>query len=1452
MAKKEDEWNGLSPHTRCEVLHQWLSDFRMSSPHASLLDLASGEAIAEALCQIDPDFFSPEWFTQISRDVSAENVPLKRRNLKKIVNKIKEGFMERFHFQLVGYQFPREDAILASDELELSKLLQMVLTFAVYCEKQEVFIDKIRQMEEFLQGAIMMAITNIQAHLEQLSYGQMPSLKANYPNASLQLQKAHDEERDLYLMCEELKQSLSQVREDNAKLASERDFLAKKLDELNRMVGGSPQSVPQLKQKIKELEDLLDKEFSGKETLGKSVGELERTNRQLQKTNSRLSEDIRALQDEVDVLREGREKLMTLEKSVATLSYAAEEVGSLRGVIKDLRGQLDEVLKDKIRLEEEAKVVPRIQSELDRVLADNKRLEKQVEDEASFSGRDRQELKQLKQRLEVVEKEKDALVVERSMLQQQVADLEGGGGGGGGGIGGGGLKFGGLLAETDPDTLEIIPIAVREKMLRLEHDVHQQASRIRQLEVELARTPGPVMDDCSARLQDLLDKKDLEIQEMEERYKKYLEKAKVIIRSLDSKHSVTAGGIVSSSSSTPVSSLMELNSLRMQVVQRDKTILALEEELAALKATKEMEERLMTTASRCLPGMSEWGTRRCRDKTPAFRLHSVSSGGGREAVTGVLRAAFKMSVMHARRKASPDAFFFTDILETRARVVFEAVSASLDKERYFLQSMTLDEAVRSPWQKECAFVILWTRKAPEMGDSFSELVPKLRDHLLDGGNVFIRASGGKDFIDVKEALIGTGGDGRFVDTGLNLFPERIVHLDVVSEDSFFLFRDSDADIQDGRNVTVAALNKAGFCCGHEYKEDAVEVEKYEPLAWFSESGALPRGNRFKLETRPFFTGALFSSDKYYAALKTRVIGRDVALTKLVSSTMDVVDDLQVPHGSAVIAELQNSGKGRGGNKWISPLGCAMFSLCLKVDLDSAVFKHASFVQHIAAVAVLKGLRALPLCEDLDVCLKWPNDIYLGDRSKIGGILVKTSVSGSSAVFNIGVGVNFLNELPTTSVKNALGEAGDQLQFEHYFASVFLEFERILEEIAVGNWAVREEYVNSMLMRGSVVEAQVGTGDAATMVAGTVEGIDGHGYLTMRLEHGEILSLFPDGNRFDITKGLIVHKLIDVDGSRENRDTCPCLLHPCLNGGEKQSNFEACLPSESRFGQVLRQQGAIGRSGLECVGESVHLVHQIADEVFAPHAWDPRQDPLAHCVKRYVASNLLRLSSLLKVIQTARPAKPADVESVLLRLETQLRTVVSSCPAVVAGVRDAMNVAKHDLICDTEVRQKALGSPTGALVATELELLAVELGSEYREDVESLRDCVRVLDALLLLQAPTVATGCKADPTTPLSSPSDSTLVLAEAMAKAKTVLQRERESAKQLQETLVAFKHAKAQKDRLLKERAEAVSAMDELICVAANMQKEQASVKETAWREFWTEDEARLELIRDFMSWKQ
>ena len=50
--------------------------------------------------------------------------------------------------------------------------------------------------------------------------------------------------------------------------------------------------------------------------------------------------------------------------------------------------------------------------------------------------------------------------------------------------------------------------------------------------------------------------------------------------------------------------------------------------------------------------------------------------------------------------------------------------------------------------------------------------------------------------------------------------------------------------------------------------------------------------------------------------------------------------------------------GRGGNVWISPEGCAMFSLHIKLLLSSPLGQKLSFIQHITTLAVVEAVTSM--------------------------------------------------------------------------------------------------------------------------------------------------------------------------------------------------------------------------------------------------------------------------------------------------------------------------------------------------------------------------------------------------------------------------------------------------------------------------------------------------------------
>lgn len=109
------------------------------------------------------------------------------------------------------------------------------------------------------------------------------------------------------------------------------------------------------------------------------------------------------------------------------------------------------------------------------------------------------------------------------------------------------------------------------------------------------------------------------------------------------------------------------------------------------------------------------------------------------------------------------------------------------------------------------------------------------------------------------------------------------------------------------------------------------------------------------------------------------------------------------HGDALATHTQTAGRGQRGNSWEAEPGKNLtFSLMLRPEgLRAADAFHLSMA---VSVGIVKALRRLLGAE---VVLKWPNDIYVGDR-KLCGILIENSLTGpyvAQSIVGIGINVN---------------------------------------------------------------------------------------------------------------------------------------------------------------------------------------------------------------------------------------------------------------------------------------------------------------------------------------------------------------------------------------------------------------------------------------------------------------
>lgn len=107
-------------------------------------------------------------------------------------------------------------------------------------------------------------------------------------------------------------------------------------------------------------------------------------------------------------------------------------------------------------------------------------------------------------------------------------------------------------------------------------------------------------------------------------------------------------------------------------------------------------------------------------------------------------------------------------------------------------------------------------------------------------------------------------------------------------------------------------------------------------------------------------------------------------------------------GTIITSDRQTNGRGRMGRPWVSPAGNLYASVVLRPDCTLNASAGLSLLTGVALGEALAELGP----DDLDLALKWPNDILINE-AKVAGILLENAASvGNSLPFIvIGTGVN---------------------------------------------------------------------------------------------------------------------------------------------------------------------------------------------------------------------------------------------------------------------------------------------------------------------------------------------------------------------------------------------------------------------------------------------------------------
>ena len=305
------------------------------------------------------------------------------------------------------------------------------------------------------------------------------------------------------------------------------------------------------------------------------------------------------------------------------------------------------------------------------------------------------------------------------------------------------------------------------------------------------------------------------------------------------------------------------------------------------------------------------------------------------------------------------------------------------------------------------------------------------------------------------------------------------------------------------NSILRMLSEGGFVSGEDISR-ALGISRaavwkrivaLREAGWQIESGG-KRGYRL-------IAGDSLDPALWAGSLTTARLGRsENRYEQEVTSTNTVIKEMALagaPDGSVCIAEAQSAGKGRLGRAWSAPAGQGLWvSTLLRPGIRP---DRAPLITLCAAIAMARAVRE---AADIDVRIKWPNDLVCEGR-KICGILLEISADPDRIEYVVvGTGLNmragaYPPELSDRAASVEELAAGAVPLRREVLARYLTALEALMDHLERQGFAgIEAEYRALSCTLGSQVQVS-----GAVELTGTAEALDDTGALLVRTADGEL-------------------------------------------------------------------------------------------------------------------------------------------------------------------------------------------------------------------------------------------------------------------------------------------------------------------------------------------------------------
>jgi BirA family biotin operon repressor/biotin-[acetyl-CoA-carboxylase] ligase len=186
----------------------------------------------------------------------------------------------------------------------------------------------------------------------------------------------------------------------------------------------------------------------------------------------------------------------------------------------------------------------------------------------------------------------------------------------------------------------------------------------------------------------------------------------------------------------------------------------------------------------------------------------------------------------------------------------------------------------------------------------------------------------------------------------------------------------------------------------------------------------------------------------------------------------------------ILCDSQTAGRGRGANQWESGTGSLTFSLLLPSAQDSEI--------PITLLSLASGWSIretiLSFAPELDVKIKWPNDVLIGNQ-KVAGVLIQTNTKGVV----VGAGVNLNNKVKLETATSLASELQNDIHHTDFLERLL---ERLFESFELAR-VNSEEFLSACEDSIAWIGQTIQMNCSGKRISGTFLGLDRNGGIRLR-------------------------------------------------------------------------------------------------------------------------------------------------------------------------------------------------------------------------------------------------------------------------------------------------------------------------------------------------------------------